>query len=103
MHLQTRVVLLDLFGRKARRLGIVGPLVVDQCGADGVGCRENRVLARDTEVVSRSSVADIALLRTGVDTLVQVSEVADADMGPDVGSCVKSSAAGSRRVKEQKE
>jgi hypothetical protein len=46
------------------------------------------VFTGDTEVVTGSTVADISLLGSRVDESVEVSKVFNADMGPDVGSCL---------------
>jgi len=51
------------------------------------------VFTGDTEVVTRGTVSNISLLCSSIDESVEVSEVFNADMGPDVGSwlSVKSS------------
>jgi hypothetical protein len=59
---------------------------VEDC-TDGVGCREEGEFARDTEVVTSGSVADISFLSSGVNQFVEFTEVSDVDMRPDVGSC----------------
>jgi hypothetical protein len=82
----SRVVLLDLLRGESGRLTRLGELVVRHRCADGVGGREVGVFTGDTEVVTGGTVTDISLLGSGVDESVKVSEVFNADMGPDVGS-----------------
>lgn len=86
VQLKTAVILLNLLWREARRLGAVGPLVVVQSSTDGVCGRKDGVLACNTHVVPGGTVTDVALLRSSVYELVQVTEVADVDMSPDVGT-----------------
>lgn len=81
------VVLLHLLWGERLGLRDLSPFVFDHCRADGLDGREEGVLSGDAEVIAGFTVTYSALLGFLVNQLVEVTEVADIDVGPDVGTC----------------